>query len=79
MIEAHVLLAGVFIFFARICDVAIGTIRTIATVQGRTGIAFVLAMVEITIWVLVTGTVINQILRPVATHVGGWRALTKRK
>lgn len=45
---------------ARIFDVAIGTIRTIVTVQGRTIIAFFLAICEITIWVTVAGTVINQ-------------------
>jgi uncharacterized protein YebE (UPF0316 family) len=49
------------IFVARIFDVSIGTVRTIVTVQGRTAIAFCLAIVEITIWVTVAGTVINQI------------------
>jgi len=61
MPEMHILLTGVLVFFARICDVAIGTIRTIVTVQGRTVIAFILAIFEITIWVTVAGTVINQI------------------
>ena len=61
MPDANVLLTGMFIFFARICDVSIGTVRTIVTVQGRTTIAFFLAIVEISIWVLVAGTVINQI------------------
>lgn len=49
------------VFAARICDVSLGTIRTIVTVQGRTLIAFCLAVVEILIWILVAGTVINQI------------------
>ena len=61
MFDPHILLTGVIIFFARICDVSIGTVRTIVTVQGRTTIAFVLAIFEITIWVTVAGTVINQI------------------
>lgn len=55
------LLTGVIIFLARICDVSIGTVRTIVTVQGRTAIAFFLAIFEITIWVTVASTVINQI------------------
>jgi uncharacterized protein YebE (UPF0316 family) len=59
--DGQIILTGLFIFFARICDVSIGTIRTIVTVQGRTIIAFFLAIVEISIWVLVAGTVINQI------------------
>ncbi len=61
MFEPSVLLTGVVVFLARICDVSIGTVRTIVTVQGPTVIAFVLAIFEITIWVLVAGTVINQI------------------
>jgi len=61
MFETHILLTGLFVFAARICDVSIGTIRTIVTVQGRTTIAFMLATSEITIWVTVAGTVINQI------------------
>lgn len=40
---------------------SIGTVRTIVTVQGRTTIAFTLAIFEIIIWVTVAGTVINQI------------------
>ncbi|WP_300463577.1 DUF5698 domain-containing protein [Desulfobacula sp.] len=59
--ENHILLTGLFVFFARICDVSIGTIRTIMTVQGRTVISFVLALFEITIWVLVASTVLNQV------------------
>ncbi|WP_319524476.1 DUF5698 domain-containing protein [uncultured Desulfosarcina sp.] len=61
MVDTQILLTGVLVFLARICDVSIGTIRTIVTVQGRTAIAFVLAIFEITIWVTVAGTVINQI------------------
>ena len=61
MIDSHILLTGIIVFLARICDVSIGTIRTIVTVQGRTSIAFVLAIFEITIWVTVASAVINQI------------------
>jgi uncharacterized protein YebE (UPF0316 family) len=61
MIETNVLVTGVIIFIARVCDVSIGTLRTIITVQGRTVIAFFLALFEITIWILVASKVINQI------------------
>ncbi len=61
MFDAPILVTGVIVFLARICDVSIGTIRTIVTVQGRTAIAFTLAIFEISIWVTVVGTVINQI------------------
>lgn len=61
MIEHDILLTGLIVFFARIADVSIGTVRTIITVQGRTFIAFILALFEITIWILVASTVINQV------------------
>jgi len=59
--DSQILLTGLVIFIARIFDVSIGTIRTIVTVQGRTVIAFFLAIVEITIWILVASAVINQV------------------
>jgi uncharacterized protein YebE (UPF0316 family) len=61
MLDAQTIVTGFMVFFARICDVSIGTVRTITTVQGRTGIAFILAVFEITIWISVAGVVINQI------------------
>jgi len=59
--EYNVAVIGLFVFFARICDVSIGTVRTILTVQGRTILSFFLALVEVTIWILVVSTVINQV------------------
>jgi len=61
MFDPHILPTGVIIFVARICDVSIGTIRTIVTVQGKTAIAYTLAIVEISIWVTVVSAVINPI------------------
>ncbi len=61
MFDPNILLTGVVIFVARICDVSIGTVRTIITVQGRTTLAFFLATFEIIIWVLVASAVINQV------------------
>ena len=59
--DSHILITGLVVFFARICDVSIGTVRTIVTVQGRAVTAFFLAVLEIFIWISVVGTVINQI------------------
>lgn len=56
-----VLLTGLSIFVARIFDVSIGTVRTIVTVQGRTVVAFFLAVFEVTIWISVVSTVIHQV------------------
>ncbi|SLM31959.1 conserved membrane hypothetical protein [Desulfamplus magnetovallimortis] len=61
MLEQNIIITGIFVFFARICDVSIGTVRTILTVQGRTLISFILAIFEISIWALVAGTVLTQL------------------
>jgi uncharacterized protein YebE (UPF0316 family) len=61
MLDLDVIVMGIIIFLARICDVSIGTVRTIVTVQGRTTIAFFLAIFEIVIWITVASAVINQI------------------
>lgn len=57
----HILLTGLFIFFARIVDVSIGTVRTIVTVQGRTRLAFVLGFFEVTLWVTIISAIVKQI------------------
>lgn len=56
-----VLLTGIAIFFARIADVSLGTLRTISIVQGRTWMAFWLGFLEIVIWLTVISTVIHKI------------------
>jgi uncharacterized protein YebE (UPF0316 family) len=61
MIEMNTLITGILIFAARICDVSIGTVRTIVTVQGRSVIAFFLAIIELLIWIGVVSTVIYKI------------------
>lgn len=40
------------IFFARICDVTLGTIRTMMTVRGKNLLATIFGFFEITIWFL---------------------------
>jgi len=59
--DIQTLLLGLVIFLARICDVSLGTIRTIVIVQGRTAIAFVLGFLEVIIWISIVSTVVNQI------------------
>ncbi len=61
MLATNIFWTGLLVFIARICDVSIGTVRTIVTVQGRTVIAFILAIFEISIWITVVSTVIGQI------------------
>jgi uncharacterized protein YebE (UPF0316 family) len=61
MLDTPTLVTGVLIFLARICDVSLGTVRTIIIVQGRSVIAFFLAIFEILIWIVVVSTVVNRV------------------
>jgi uncharacterized protein YebE (UPF0316 family) len=55
-------LLAVLVFFSRVLDVSIGTIRMIATVQGRMPLAFILGLFEVTIWLIVIATVVNTVM-----------------
>lgn len=57
-----VLVTGVLVFAARVADVSLGTIRTIAIVQGRTRVAFFLGFVEVTLWLWVVATVVTRVM-----------------
>ena len=62
------------IFFARIVDVSIGTVRTVIMVRGKILVAASLAFVEVMIWFMVARealmTDINSILIPVSYALG---------
>lgn len=60
-LDGATLLMGMLVFGSRVVDVSIGTVRTIATVQGRTVVAFFLGLIEVTLWVFVVSAVIQQI------------------
>lgn len=53
------LLACLKVFFARICDVSLGTLRTVFFVKGKTLEPFVIAFFEVTIWFLVAREALN--------------------
>lgn len=55
-------LLGIIVFFARVVDVSVGTLRTISIVQGRTKLAFFLAFIETTVWLLVLSAVLPQVM-----------------
>lgn len=57
----HVFLLGIAVFLTRVIDVTVGTIRTIATVQGRTQTAFMLGFLEVGLWIYVVSAVITKI------------------
>ena len=54
------------IFFARICDVSLGTMRIVFVSKGKKNIAPILGFFELLIWVIV----INEVLRNVTTMAG---------
>ncbi len=54
-------LTGIIIFFARIVDVSVGTIRLLAIVSGRTFLAFILGFIEISLWLVIIAKVLNEI------------------
>ena len=50
----------IFIFFARIMDVSLGTLRTIMTVRGKNLIATCLGFLEVTVWFLMARNALNS-------------------
>ena len=48
----------IFIFFAKLLEVAIATVRVVLTARGNRLAASLLSAVEITIWIIVTSTVL---------------------
>ena len=51
--NTHILISCVTIFFCRILDVSLGTIRTVLTVKEKTVLAAVIGFMEVFIWYLV--------------------------
>lgn len=46
------------ILVARVCDVSLGTLRTVSVIYGRRRTAWILGFLEVLIWILVVGRVI---------------------
>ena len=68
------LLTCIKIFFARILDVSLNTVRTTFVIKGKTFIVALIAFIEITIWLLVARTAINVELNLwiVLSYSGGY-------
>ena len=62
------------IFFARILDVSLNTIRTTFVLRGKTVIVAIIAFLEITIWFLIARTALNTELNLfiVLSYSGGY-------
>lgn len=57
----NILLGCLVIILARIGDVSLGTMRTVAVVNGQRGLAWLFGLFEVTIWVFAVSAVIAHI------------------
>lgn len=48
------------VFFCRIVDVSLGTVRTIVTVKGKIGLASIIGFVEIFVWFVIVQAAISR-------------------
>ena len=64
MDTAHLLTAG-FVFLARVTDVALGTFRFSLVVSGRRGVAWLVAFIEASIWLLAASRVFTNLGDPI--------------
>ncbi|TWU40637.1 hypothetical protein Poly41_14710 [Novipirellula artificiosorum] len=64
----------VLIFLARVCDVSLGTLRTILMITGHRAMAVVLGVAEVTIWIFAVGGVMKYLSHPLAVvaYAGGF-------
>lgn len=63
--NSEVLFTTLLIVLARIADVSLGTVRTVAVVNGRKALAFGLGFFEILIWVLAVSKVVTTLQEPI--------------
>jgi uncharacterized protein YebE (UPF0316 family) len=61
LFSGNMALAAAAIFCLRICDVSLGTLRTISLVQGRTLVAMSLGFFEVLIWIFVIAEVMAAV------------------
>ena len=71
------------IILARICDVSLGTLRTVCVVNGRKNMAWLLGFFEVLVWVLVVSKVITNLNIPayaiayaIGAATGSWVGIT---
>lgn len=59
-----VILLAVLVFVARMCDVALGTLRHALVLGGHRGLVWVIAFLEASVWVFAISGVIKNITEP---------------
>ena len=55
----EIFLLCLMVFFCRVLDVSLGTMRTICTVKGKTWLATLIGFIEVLIWFLVVKEALN--------------------
>lgn len=61
--DLHTLVVCLLVILARVCDVTLGTMRTMAIVNGRRGLAWVLGFFEVLIWIYAVSAVLADGIR----------------
>ncbi len=59
--SSEVLVTTCLIILSRIADVSLGTLRTVAIVNGRKGMALTLGFFEVLIWIVVVSKVVTSL------------------
>lgn len=70
----EIVLTSILIIVARIADVSLGTMRTVAVINGRRLVALTIGFFEVLIWVTVVRAVIHNLGNPVyaISYAGGF-------
>ncbi len=60
LFNIEILLTGTIIFFVRIVDVSIGTLRLLSVISGRSCLAFFLGFIEVSLWLALISKVLGE-------------------
>jgi len=72
--DGNILLTSFFIFFCRVTDVSLGTVRLIYIIQGRRVVAAIIGFLEVSIFLLAIAKAIGGIHHPISViaYAGGF-------
>jgi len=67
-----------FIFFGRICDVSLSTLRTVFIARGEKKLAPMIGFVEVFLWIIIIGQILSRAnsLESYLAYAGGYAAGT---
>ena len=70
--SSHAVLVALGIFSLRICDVSIGTVRTLFTIRGYRMVSFGMGTIESGIWIFAISRVMVYVNEGGALNIIGW-------